>query len=95
MVAASTQLKYEKHFRHWRIFRHNRYGTETSPWILNRFSIESEDQSLEFVCYLFSIGNSFSTATSKLAGLESAELRRLEGAELRRPCGLDSGSWRK
>ena len=66
-VAPGTLKQYQLRFKHWRIFRHNRYGLEKSPWVVDRMSSEEEDQCIEYLCYLYSIGNSFSTMKGKFA----------------------------
>ena len=37
----------------------------TSPWFVDRLSSEAEGQSPEYMCWLYSIGNSYLTMNSK------------------------------
>ena len=68
-VAPGTLKQYKSRFEHWRIFRHNRYGSGTSPWIVNRTSLEAEEQCIEFLCWLYSIGNSTSAMQGKFVAV--------------------------
>ena len=69
VVAPTTMTKHERGFEHWRIFLHNRRGPNFSPWIVQRGSKEAEDVFVEYLCWLFSIGNSYSTMRGKFAAI--------------------------
>ena len=61
--------KLERGFEHWRIFLHNYKGPDFSPWITQPGSLESEDVSVAYLCWLFSIGNSYSTMRGKFSAI--------------------------
>lgn len=69
LVARTTLTQYEQRFEHWRVFLHNLKGPTYSSWIVRRGSRESEDISVTYLCWLFSIGNSYSTMQGKFAAI--------------------------